>query len=256
MRKFILPVFLAFGVLRVGVSWADVGAPRPPDPKKSDEKPAPEMGEPGKGGRVTTPEEHEALHKKLAAESEANLKEIQKLMEKVQQNLSQKQTGDSTQNDQREVVKRLQELIDKVGKGCSSCSSSQESQSQSQGQESEKDKQAKKKQGGSEKERKENEKQLAKPDQKDQKNGGKRDPKDNGKVENDRKELGKLPPAKSATLAEKADILQRWGLLPKRVVEQMRNSNGKEYPAEYRQIISRYYEKLSQLYEESEAGGN
>ncbi len=31
----------------------------------------------------------------------------------------------------------------------------------------------------------------------------------------------------------------------------MRTSTGKEYPAEYRDIISRYYERLSKLYEET-----
>jgi hypothetical protein len=38
-------------------------------------------------------------------------------------------------------------------------------------------------------------------------------------------------------------------------VEQMRSSSGKEYPAEYKDIISRYYERLSRLYEESSDTG-
>jgi hypothetical protein len=36
-------------------------------------------------------------------------------------------------------------------------------------------------------------------------------------------------------------------MLPKKVVEQMRNSNGKDYPQEYREFISRYYRKLSEI---------
>ena len=33
------------------------------------------------------------------------------------------------------------------------------------------------------------------------------------------------------------------------MAEQMQNSKGKEYPPEYREAISRYYRKLSQLNE-------
>ncbi len=72
-----------------------------------------------------------------------------------------------------------------------------------------------------------------------------------GKAQNDRRDPTKLPPASTATLAEKAAALERWGLLPKRVVEQMRSSAGKEYPAEYREMISRYYQRLSEMYEEN-----
>ncbi len=79
----------------------------------------------------------------------------------------------------------------------------------------------------------------------------KTEPKGNQKVPNDRRELGKLPPAKAVTIEEKMKVLERWGLLPKRIVEQMRDSSGKEYPAEYREIISRYYERLSELYEDA-----
>jgi hypothetical protein len=73
------------------------------------------------------------------------------------------------------------------------------------------------------------------------------DPKESGKVPNDSRKLAKPPPASAGTLAEKAEILDRWGLLPKKVVEQMRNSNGKDYPPEYREFISRYYRKLSEI---------
>ena len=77
------------------------------------------------------------------------------------------------------------------------------------------------------------------------------EPKGRGKVDNDRRELGKPPPSGALSLKEKAELLERWGVLPKRVVEQMQAGNGKEYPVEYREIISRYYEKLSKLYEET-----
>ena len=51
------------------------------------------------------------------------------------------------------------------------------------------------------------------------------------------------------------ETLDRWGLLPKRLVEQMRSADGKDYPPEYKEIISRYYERLSKLYEAQEASG-
>ena len=62
-------------------------------------------------------DEHEAIHKKLAEEGEANLKEIAKLMEKIRNDLSQKQTGERTQTDQKEVIRKIDELIEKAGKG-------------------------------------------------------------------------------------------------------------------------------------------
>jgi len=33
-------------------------------------------------------------------------------------------------------------------------------------------------------------------------------------------------------------------------VEEMQSSTGKEYPPEYREIISRYYERLTRMYDE------
>ena len=115
--------FLPIGLLAFGLLVADVGRPR--ELEKVD-KPGGEKGNAGAGkeekerpgpGKRLNLEEHEKLHQKLATEGEANLKEIARLMEKVQNNLARKQTGDSTQSDQQEIVKRIQELIDKLGKG-------------------------------------------------------------------------------------------------------------------------------------------
>ncbi len=97
---------LAFGLLR-----ADIDKPRS---EEAEGKPEPEMGKPGGPGKVQDEADHEAIHQKLAAEGEATLKEIARLMEKVQNNLSRKDTGEPTQSDQGEVVKKIQELIDKL----------------------------------------------------------------------------------------------------------------------------------------------
>jgi len=101
-------------------------------------------------------------------------------------------------------------------------------------------------QSGSEKQRAENEKKKLNPQQAD----AKKEPKGNQKVPNDRRRLGKLPPSSQASLAEKLKLLERWGVLPRRIVEEMQSSTGKEYPPEYREIISRYYERLTRMYDE------
>jgi hypothetical protein len=109
MRRFPHGILVAIGLFASGTLIADIDKP------KNDEQPEPEMGGAGKKG--FTSKDHEALHKKLAEEAQDNLKKIAELMEKARGRLAQKETGDSTQKDQQEVVKELQELIDKVGKG-------------------------------------------------------------------------------------------------------------------------------------------
>ncbi len=225
------------------------------------EEPKPELG---------GEDDHAAIHDKLHKESKANLKEIIRLMEKVRGDLSKSKTGEPVQNDQREVVRKIDELIDKINQGCSGGGACDKNSGQSQGadqknsqrkkqsgadsqrQESEKQKTAQqnqKKQG----QKKDQDKEQSSEEQKKQKKPG-GDPRDPGKVPNNQLADRKLPPADSLTLAEKEAFIARWGLLPKKIVEQMRDSTGKEYPAEYREIISRYYEKLSELYEEPKSG--
>ncbi len=68
-----------------------------------------------------------------------------------------------------------------------------------------------------------------------------------GKVENNQTAEGKLPPAKVGELLEKLLTADQWGLLPKKLQEEVRNSSGKEFPVEYREIISKYYKKMAEL---------
>jgi hypothetical protein len=107
------------GLLAWGVALGDVEKPR--DAGKAepiDGKPEKNDARKGPGKRLNLEEnEHEAIHRKLAEEGETNLKEIARLMEKIRNNLSEKQTGAATQAEQKETVKKLQELIDKLGKG-------------------------------------------------------------------------------------------------------------------------------------------
>jgi hypothetical protein len=110
----LLPLIFFAGGLLADVERREVTKPEAEGKDGKAGKAEPELGKPGKRLNV---EEHEKMHQDLAAEGEANLKEIARLMEKVRGNLSEKRTGDPTQNDQQEIVKKIQELIDKLGKG-------------------------------------------------------------------------------------------------------------------------------------------
>ncbi len=126
MRRFILRSFVAGGVLASTFLVADIEKVRPEgneekgkeDQERDGAKPEPEMGKPGRQARAREDADHQAIHRRLEAEGEETLKEIARLMEKVRNDLSRKQTGDSTQGDQKEVVKKIQDLIDKIQKGC------------------------------------------------------------------------------------------------------------------------------------------
>lgn len=114
MRNTVRSILLA--ATFVGAPWLLAAPFLSADADVVDQVP-PEEGQPEKKSKASARDDHESLHRKLEEESKANLKEISRLMEKVQESLSRKQTGDPTQNDQREVVKRIEELIDKIGKG-------------------------------------------------------------------------------------------------------------------------------------------
>lgn len=59
------------------------------------------------------------------------------------------------------------------------------------------------------------------------------------------------PDAKVGSLQDQMKELQRWGLLPQKLAEEMLFSSGKEAPAEYREIISKYYKRMNEFYDES-----
>jgi len=60
---------------------------------------------------------HEKLHDKIRSDGEANMKEILRLMDEIQNDLAGKKTGAATQDKQRKTIKKIEELIDKLGKG-------------------------------------------------------------------------------------------------------------------------------------------
>jgi len=109
MRTSFLGILCGLGLLALPLR-GDVDKPSP-------DEAAPERGEPGRERKASARDEHEAIHRKLEDEGEENLKEIARLMEKIRDGLRRKKTGDPTQSDQREVVKKIEDLIDKIGKG-------------------------------------------------------------------------------------------------------------------------------------------
>jgi len=117
----VISVLAAGGVIAVGGLFADIDRDQAREkagaggPGKKEGQLEPAQGKPGTRIGIG---EHEAIHRQLEEEGERNLREIARLMEKIQNNLSQKETGDATQTDQQEVVRKIQELIDKLGKGC------------------------------------------------------------------------------------------------------------------------------------------
>ena len=60
---------------------------------------------------------HEKLHEKIRSDGETNLKEVLRLMDEIQDDLAGKKTGAQTQAKQRKTIKKIEELIDKLGKG-------------------------------------------------------------------------------------------------------------------------------------------
>lgn len=199
-------------------------------------------------------DDHEKFHDRLIEEGEKTLEEINKLLEQVQKDLGSQQTGEATQAKQKEVTERMEHLIKKLGQSCSKCSSSSSSskkqsieqkRSQSQKEESEKRGEQEKKKS----EKRQNQKQSVqneKPEStKEKEEQGKKEK--GGKVENDRKEDGPAPDSKSSKLADQINEARRWGVLPMKVAETMLFSSGKEAPPEYREIISRYYKKLTEV---------
>ena len=83
------------------------------DPRKDADgeakKPKPELDR-GEG------EGHEDYHRRVVKEGEENLKEIQRLLDEIEKSLAQKKTDPATQAKQKQVVERMQKLIEEIGK--------------------------------------------------------------------------------------------------------------------------------------------
>jgi hypothetical protein len=94
-----------------------------------------------------------------------------------------------------------------------------------------------------------------KPDQK--KDGGEQnepgdrkpsgEPKSGDESRNDQVADGKLPESKIGQLLQQMMGSAQWGLLPRKLREEMGSSAAKEFPREYRDIISKYYKRMAEV---------
>lgn len=175
----------------------------------------------------------------VVKEGEDNLKEIQKLLDEIQNNLAGQDTGTPTQEKQKQVVEKMTSLLEKLESECSKCSAAPSPSQQ-------------KKSGGDPKEQEEQKKQQARQQQKSQAElqESEKERRD-GKVENDRTAREEPPEAEGGSLrARMLEASRRWGILPPKLREEVLFSTGKEAPREYLQIISRYYERMTKYYED------
>ena len=188
-------------------------------------------------------QEGDDFYKNLAREGEKNLREINELIEKIQGDLANKSTGGETQKMQQQAVQKLEQLIREIAKASqqqSSSSSSQQQQQQKQQQQQQKEQQQRQQQ-------KKMDSQRMEPDeQKQQQSEKERNDEQNRKHE--RVEKPAVPDGQKGSILARLRQNRRWGLLPRKVTEAL-SSSDKEAPAEYREIIVRYYKKMSDYYD-------
>ncbi|MEM7230532.1 MAG: hypothetical protein AAF517_00065 [Planctomycetota bacterium] len=189
----------------------------------------------------------------LLEEGQKNLETIQKLLDDVQNDLSGSNTGAGTQAKQQKAMKEMESLIKKLSDACKNCQGGGGG-----GGGGKKQQQAQKKPGqkkGQGQKQRQNQNQLKSQKQqladqkKQQQQKGQKNPKngqdDKGKQ---RTEEGKSPDSGKAELVDRLRRFERWGLLPEKMHDQMISASSKEPPREYRDIIERYYKRISDFY--------
>ncbi len=196
--------------------------------KKQDAEAKPSLGD----------EEGNDFYKNLAREGEKNLREINELIDKIQDDLANRSTGNETQKMQQQAVQKLERLIKEIAKASqqqSSSSSSQQQQKQKQQQQQQQQQQRQ--------QQKKMDSQQMKPDEQQQQQSEK-ERNDQQNREHERVEKPAAPDGQKGSLLVRLRQNARWGLLPRKVTEAL-SSSDKEAPAEYREIIVRYYKKMS-----------
>ncbi len=199
---------------------------------------------------------------KVIKEGKQNLDEIRRMLEEIQNDLGKKKTGGATQNQQRAVVKKMSQLIDKIAEECSRSSKSgggqptpsqkpssgnqqqgEQAKSQKQGAARENQDQVKSSRQQQEAEQQAKEEQARKAKGKD----GQEQP---GKVPNNDAGDGQKPENSAAELANRTRKGKQWGVLPPKIREAIGSVNPKTAPSEYLEIIRSYYRRISEQYAE------
>ena len=206
------------------------------------------------GADLPRPDSQQA---KVIKESKQNLDEIRRMLDEIQKDLAGKKTGGATQKQQKAVVQKMNQLIEKIAEECSRCNSGGSGQSQQASQNPSQQKQGKDKKPGqgaprknqdqvkSSRQQQENEQQA-----KQAKAKGKDGQEQPGKVENNNAGDGQKPDNSSGELADRVRKGKKWGLLPPKIRDAIGSVNPKTAPSEYLEIIRSYYRRISEQYAE------
>lgn len=191
---------------------------------------------------------------KVIKEGKKNLDEIRRMLDEIQKDLAGKKTGGATQKQQKEVVQKMNQLIEKLAEECSRCNSGSSGQSQQASQSSSQQKQGKDKKPGQGAARK-NQDQVKSSRQQQEaqqaKNANGKDGKEQpGKVDNNKAADGQKPDNSSGELADRVRKGKKWGLLPPKIRDAIGSVNPKTAPSEYLEIIRSYYRRISEQYAE------
>ena len=199
---------------------------------------------------------------KVIKEGKQNLEEIRRMLEEIQNDLGNKKTGGATQNQQKAVVRKMSQLIEKIAEASSQGSKGgggqpnpsqkpssgkqqqgQQAKGQKQGASRENQDQVKSSRQQQEAEQQAKEEQARKAKGQD----GQEQP---GKVPNNDAGDGQKPENSAAELANRTRKGKKWGILPPKIREAIGSVNPKTAPSEYLEIIRSYYRRISEQYAE------
>ncbi len=197
---------------------------------------------------------------KVIKEGKQNLDEIRRMLEEIQNDLADKKTGGATQKQQKAVVKKMNQLIEKIAEECSrggksgggqpqqAKSSGQQKQGQQKGQQPQGEERKNQDQVKSSRQQQEAEQQRKEEQaRKSKAQDGKEQP---GKVANKDVADGEKPENSSGELANRISKGKKWGILPPKIREAIGSVNPKTAPSEYLEIIRSYYRRISEQYAE------
>jgi hypothetical protein len=275
---FSAPVLFLLGLVATSPVSADVDREKK-DAEDLEVEPRPELDD-GAGLDGGNGARGHASESDILAEGKKNLEDIRRLLDEVQDQLSKRDTGSSTQGKQGEAVQKMSKLIEDLleaaqqgGQGGSgsdqnssqkpgSKSGSSKGQQQGKGQNPQ-DKQGKAR--GSQQQvsggRPEGSGSGEEPQGSEEKPGsepqgsGEGDPRPDGSKErndrdvgNDRVADGAVDPTGAGKTIAELKKSRQWGLLPPKIRDEMISASSKEPPREYREVIERYYKRISDHY--------
>jgi len=199
---------------------------------------------------------------KVIKEGKQNLEEIRRMLEEIQNDLGNKKTGGATQNQQKAVVRKMSQLIEKIAEASSQGSKGgggqpNQSQKPSSGKQQQGQQAKGQKQGASRENqdqvkssRQQQEAEQQAKEEQARKAKGQNGQEQPGKVPNNDAGDGQNPEDSAAELANRTRKGKKWGVLPPKIREAIGSVNPKTAPSEYLEIIRSYYRRISEQYAE------